>query len=133
MLNISQVAKQTGLSAKTIRYYESIALIGPPPRGDNGYRYYNDSVLKELNFVKRARDAGFNLEQCKELVALYKDEGRSSAQVKTLTLDKITEIKDKISQLQLMLETLQQLADQCHGDEHPECPIIQEFDSKGGD
>lgn len=79
-MNISKVAKATGLTAKTIRYYESIGLISSPVRSDNGYRSYTDASLRELRFVKRARETGFNLEECQELLALYRDEHRTSAQ-----------------------------------------------------
>ena len=82
-MNISKVAKATGLTAKTIRYYESIGLISSPVRSDNGYRSYTDASLRELRFVKRARETGFNLEECQELLALYRDEHRTSAQVKS--------------------------------------------------
>jgi len=99
-MNISKVAKATGLTAKTIRYYESIGLISSPVRSDNGYRSYTDASLRELRFVKRARETGFNLEECQELLALYRDEHRTSAQVKKLAQEKIVDLRSRIAGLQ---------------------------------
>lgn len=127
MKNISQAAKAVGLSAKTIRYYESIGLTSPPQRGDNGYRYYNHSSINDLCFVKRARDAGFNLEECKELMQLYKNENRTAAQVKSLTLDKISDIEGRIEKLQGMLVTLKSLAASCHGGNSSDCSILKQL------
>lgn len=127
MKNISMVAKEVGLSAKTVRYYESIGLISEPLRGDNGYRYYNKQIITELNFVKRARDAGFNLEECKELVHLYKSEDRTAAQVKALTLEKITDIEARIAILQGMHSTLLSLASSCKGDNSSSCAILDQL------
>lgn len=95
-MNISKVAKATGLTAKTIRYYESIGLISAPVRSDNGYRSYTEGALRELRFVKRARETGFNLEECQELLALYRDEHRTSAQVKKLAQEKIVDLRAQI-------------------------------------
>ena len=102
-MNISKVAKATGLTAKTIRYYESIGLITAPVRSDNGYRSYTEGALRELRFVKRARETGFNLEECQELLALYRDEHRTSAQVKKLAQEKIVDLRARIAGLQAML------------------------------
>ncbi|MGY3926993.1 Cu(I)-responsive transcriptional regulator [Aeromonas simiae] len=126
-MNISKVAKASGLTAKTIRYYESIGLIKAPQRSDNGYRSYGDSALRELRFVKRARETGFNLEECQELLALYRDEHRSSAQVKKLAEEKMVDLRERIAGLQAMLTSLEQLTRCCHGDERPECPILDEL------
>ncbi|MFT7682875.1 MAG: MerR family copper efflux transcriptional regulator [Moritella dasanensis] len=127
MKNISAVAKQVGLSTKTIRYYESIALTSEPVRGDNGYRYYNQRIIDELSFVKRARDAGFNLEECKELVHLYNSEERTAAQVKALTLEKIADIESRIAILQGMHSTLLSLASACKGDNSSQCAILDQL------
>lgn len=127
MKNISAVAKEVGLSTKTIRYYESISLTSHPIRGDNGYRYYNQHIIDELNFVKRARDAGFNLEECKELVHLYKSEERTAAQVKALTLEKIADIESRIAILQGMHSTLLSLASSCKGDNSSQCAILDQL------
>lgn len=127
-MNISKVAKASGLTAKTIRYYESIGLITPPVRSDNGYRSYGDAAVRELRFVKRARETGFNLEECQELLALYRDEHRTSAQVKKLAQEKIVDLRERIAGLQVMLASLEKLVCCCHGDERPECPILDEFE-----
>ncbi|PJG58021.1 Cu(I)-responsive transcriptional regulator [Aeromonas cavernicola] len=127
-MNISKVAKATGLTAKTIRYYESIGLITAPTRSDNGYRRYADSALRELRFIKRARETGFNLEECQELLALYRDKQRTSAQVKKLAQEKIVDLRERIAGLQAMLSSLESLVGCCHGDDRPECPILDELE-----
>lgn len=130
MKNISAVAKEVGLSAKTVRYYESIGLTSSPIRGENGYRCYNQNMINELNFVKRARAAGFNLEECKELIQLQNDEHRTAAQVKALTLEKIADIEERIATLQGMLSTLQSLASTCRGDNSPHCAILEQLSNE---
>ncbi len=124
MVNIGQAAKLSQVSAKTIRYYEEIGLIGAAKRQENGYRFYDNSSLAELSLVKGARDAGFNLEQCKELMQLFRDKSRQSSEVKALTLQKITQMEAKISALKLIVENLQQLSLECVGDESPDCAIL---------
>ena len=93
MLSISQAAKQTGLSVKSIRHYEQIALINTPPRSGNGYRYYNEAIIKQLHFIKASKEAGFNLKECKALLQLCENENRSSADVKAIALEKIEELQ----------------------------------------
>ena len=123
-MNISKVAQLTGLTAKTIRYYESIELITPANRRENGYRAYNDSHLRELSFISHARELGFTLKECADLLNLYKDQGRKSADVKALALRKVEDIEQKIVQLQTIRDSLKSLTECCHGDELPDCPII---------
>ena len=123
-MNISQAAKHTGLSNKTIRYYESIGLVSPASRGDNGYRLYGEKQLKELRFVHQARDLGFTLDECRELLNLYNDRSRKSADVKTLARNRIDDINQKILQLQTMKDSLTKLVDCCHGNDRPDCPIL---------
>lgn len=127
MKNISSAAKESGLSVKTVRYYESIGLTSEAIRGDNGYRYYNAALITELVFIKRARDAGFNIEECKELISLYKSESRTAAQVKSLTLDKIADIESRIKHLQEMHKTLSELASHCRGDASSSCAILDQL------
>lgn len=127
-MNISKVAKATGLTSKTIRYYESIGLIAAPLRSDNGYRSYSEGALRELRFVKRARETGFNLEECQELLALYRNEHRTSAQVKKLAQEKIVDLRSRIAGLQVMLASLEGLVSCCHGNEDPACPIMDELE-----
>lgn len=123
-MNISDVAKKTGLTSKTIRFYEEKALITAPIRSDNGYRHYSARHVEELTLLRQARQVGFNLDECRELVALFNDPARHSADVKARTLQKVTEIEKHISELGEMRQRLLTLAEQCPGDEGAECPII---------
>lgn len=123
-MNISDVAKKTGLTSKTIRFYEEKALITAPIRSDNGYRHYSAKHVEELTLLRQARQVGFNLDECRELVALFNDPARHSADVKARTLQKVTEIEKHISELGNMRQRLLTLAEQCPGDEGAECPII---------
>ncbi|HEJ7229493.1 TPA: Cu(I)-responsive transcriptional regulator [Serratia marcescens] len=123
-MNISDVAKKTGLTSKTIRFYEEKALITAPIRSDNGYRHYSARHVEELTLLRQARQVGFNLDECHELVALFNDPARHSADVKARTLQKVAEIDRHISELGEMRQRLVTLADQCPGDEGAECPII---------
>ena len=124
-MNIGQAAKQSGISAKMIRYYESIGLIGPAGRTDSGYRVYSDQDLHTLRFVRRARDLGFSVEQMNELLALWKDRSRASADVKRIALEHVDELERKAESLREMAATLKHLAQHCHGDERPDCPILE--------
>jgi len=123
-VNISDVAKKTGLTSKTIRFYEEKALITAPIRSDNGYRHYSAKHVDELTLLRQARQVGFNLDECRELVALFNDPARHSADVKARTLQKVAEIEKHISELGNMRQRLLTLAEQCPGDEGAECPII---------
>ncbi|AUO01045.1 Cu(I)-responsive transcriptional regulator [Serratia marcescens] len=123
-MNISDVAKKTGLTSKTIRFYEEKALITAPIRSDNGYRHYSAKHVDELTLLRQARQVGFNLDECRELVALFNDPARHSADVKARTLQKVAEIEKHISELGNMRQRLLTLAEQCPGDEGAECPII---------
>ena len=124
MMNISDVAKKTGLTSKAIRFYEQKGLVTPPLRGENGYRSYNQQHLNELTLLRQARQVGFNLEECGELVNLFNDPARHSADVKARTLQKVAEIERHISELQAMRTQLLTLAEACPGDEGSDCPIL---------
>jgi MerR family copper efflux transcriptional regulator len=126
-MNIGQAAKASGVSAKMIRYYESIGLIANVVRTASGYRVYSDNDVHALRFISRARDLGFSVEQMTDLLALWRDRSRASADVKAIALEHIQQLERKAQALQQMSETLKHLADHCHGDERPECPIIEEF------
>ncbi|MBO6783972.1 MAG: Cu(I)-responsive transcriptional regulator [Alphaproteobacteria bacterium] len=130
-MNIGQAAEHTGLSAKTIRYYEDIDLVTPARRRDNGYRDYVERDIHMLRFVARARDLGFSVEDCRVLLALYDDKGRKSADVKEIALRRVADIDEKIEALKGMRATLAHLAEKCHGDDRPDCPILDEF-AEGG-
>ncbi|QFT62971.1 Cu(I)-responsive transcriptional regulator [Roseivivax halotolerans] len=125
-MNIGDVAKRSGVPAKTIRYYEEIGLIRPR-RSENGYRAFADSDLHKLAFLGRARALGFSIEECRTLLALYEDDGRESAQVKAVAESHLAEIDAKIAQLQAMRETLARLVRACHGDDRPDCPILADL------
>jgi MerR family copper efflux transcriptional regulator len=124
-MNIGQAATATGISAKMIRYYESINLIPPGRRSDSGYRIYGDNDLHALRFVKRARTLGFSLEQIRELLSLWQNKERASADVKTIAMGHVAELNQRITELTEMRDTLQTLAACCHGDNRPDCPILQ--------
>ncbi|MFW5833735.1 MAG: Cu(I)-responsive transcriptional regulator [Pseudomonadota bacterium] len=124
-MNIGEAAKRSGLPAKTIRFYEQIGLIAPSRRQDNNYRDYDEQDVHRLRFVASARALGFGVEQCRELLALYADRARASADVKALALRHIAEIDARIAELEAMKATLRTLAERCQGDERPDCPILE--------
>ena len=123
-MNIGQAAAASGVSAKMIRYYESIALIPPGKRTEAGYRIYGENDLHTLRFVKRTRSLGFSLEQIRELLSLWQNKQRASADVKSIALGHVAELNQRIAELSEMRDTLQTLASCCHGDARPECPIL---------
>ena len=123
-MNIGEAARRSGLPTKTIRFYEDIGLVPAARRDDNGYRRYGEREVHLLHFVHRARTLGFSVEQCRELLALYADKERASADVKALALARITDIERKIDELVAMKATLAELAGRCHGDDRPDCPIL---------
>jgi len=125
-MNIGDVARRSGLPAKTIRYYEDIRLIRPQ-RSGNGYRSFRESDLHKLAFLGRARALGFTIEDCRTLIALYEDEGRESAQVKRIAEEHLAQIDAKIAQLRSMRATLDQLVHACAGDHRPDCPILEDL------
>lgn len=125
-MNIGDAAKQSGLPPKTIRYYEEIDLV-IADRQDNGYRDYSASHIHKLGFLKRARSLGFTVPECRLLLSLYEDNKRSSADVKELALSKISEIDQKIEELVGLRTTLSTLSERCHGDDRPDCPILDDL------
>ncbi|MEN8740968.1 MAG: Cu(I)-responsive transcriptional regulator [Phaeobacter gallaeciensis] len=125
-MNIGDVSRRSGLPAKTIRYYEDIGLIYPQ-RSENGYRRFREQDLHKLAFLGRARALGFTIETCRALMALYEDEGRESAQVKRIAEEHLAQIDEKITQLQSMRDTLDQLVHACAGDHRPDCPILKDL------
>lgn len=125
-MNIGDVSRISGLPAKTIRYYEDIGLI-QPRRGENGYRSFQDKDLHKLAFLGRARALGFTIEDCRNLLALYEDDGRESAAVKHIAEDHLARIDEKIAQLHSMRATLAELVNACAGDHRPDCPILDDL------
>ena len=122
-MNIGTAARQSGLPAKTIRYYEDIGLL-KADRAENGYRDYSPEDVHRLRFVQRARGLGFSVEECRQLLSLYGDSERESAEVKKIAQTKLTEIDRKIEELMGLRKVLSHLVEHCHGDERPECPIL---------
>lgn len=123
-MNIGEAARKSGLPAKTIRYYEDIGLVMPSGRLPNGYRDYDEQDLHLLTFVQRSRSLGFTVEECRELLDLYRDRSRASADVKAIASKRIADIRRKIDELRSMETTLAELAEHCHGDQRPDCPIL---------
>jgi MerR family transcriptional regulator, copper efflux regulator len=130
-MNISEAARRSGLSSKTIRYYEDIGLIAPARRGDNGYRQYESHAVEELKFLFRAREVGFDLEESRQLLELHRDSGRQSRHARALVLEKSGQLQQRIDSLLAMQQVLQEMASRCHGDEGPECAILDGL--AGGD
>lgn len=126
-MNIGQAATASGVTAKMIRYYESIGLIEPPVRTEAGYRIYSTEEIHELRFIKRARTLGFSIEEARELLALWRDKSRASADVKRFAMKHVRDLETKIEELQAMSRTLRHLAQTCHGDERPDCPILADL------
>jgi len=126
-MNIGQAAKSSGVSAKMIRYYEQIGLIPKAIRSDAGYRHYSSSDVHSLRFIRRSRDLGFSVEQISALLVLWNDRDRASADVKEMALSHVARLKAKIAELQAMAETLEFLADHCHGNDRPDCPILADL------
>jgi MerR family transcriptional regulator, copper efflux regulator len=126
-MQIGEAATQSGVSAKMIRYYEEIGLVPRSARRPQGYRDYDDEDVHRLRFVARARDLGFSIKEIAELLRLYSDRRRSSADVKRLALRHVAELDMKIRMMRQLKRAIQQLADRCHGDERPGCPILEDL------
>lgn len=129
-MNIGNAAMRSGLSTKTIRYYEDVGLVAPD-RTANGYRDFDTRDIHKLRFLKRARSLGFSVSECRQLLTLYEDNERASADVKKIALTKIKEVDKKIKELKSLRKTLSHLANNCHGDERPDCPILDELSNPG--
>ncbi len=125
--NIGRAAQASGVSAKMIRHYEEIGLVGKTARTEAGYRTYSDAEVHTLRFIKQARNLGFSIKQIGALLGLWQDQARSSSQVKALALEHIAELDDKIREMQAMKATLERLVQCCHGDARPDCPILDEL------
>jgi Cu(I)-responsive transcriptional regulator len=123
-MNIGQAAKASGVSTKMIRHYESVGLFPEASRTDSGYRQYTDKEVHTLRFIRHSRDLGFSIEQIRELLGLWQNRRRPSRQVRALAQAHIEELEEKLREIQAMKATLEHLVHCCHGDERPDCPII---------
>lgn len=130
-MNIGQAATASGISAKMIRHYETIGLIKAAERTSSGYRVYTQKDVETLRFIRSSRDLGFQVDQIRELLALWRDRNRASGDVKKVALAHVEELEAKMRQLQEMADTLRHLAHNCHGDDRPDCPIIQQLADRG--
>lgn len=126
-MNIGEAARASGLPAKTLRYYEAIGLVVPAHRQPNGYRDYSETDVRRLRFVQRARSLGFSVAECRELLALYADRGRTSAEVRRIALARIAAIERKLRELEGMRRALLHLVERCSGDSRPDCPILDDL------
>lgn len=127
-MNIGEVAKLAEVNSKMVRRYESLGIIPKAGRTDAGYRQYSQNDVHILRFVKRARELGFSMKDIKQLVSLWRNKSRSSAQVKTIAAKHIDELERKKNEIEAMLSTLNRLVKTCHGDNRPDCPILDELD-----
>ncbi len=123
-MNIGTAAREAGLPTKTVRYYADIGLVRPQGRGDNGYRDYGVGEVQRLKFVRRARAFGFSVEECRELLGLYADRNRASADVKQIAQQRIERIDAQMAELAALRDDLARLAEACRGDGRPDCPIL---------
>lgn len=126
-MNIGEAAKASGVSAKMIRYYEDTGLTPAAGRTSSGYRTYGKTEVQILRFIRRSRDLGFSVEKITELLALWRDRSRHSADVKRLAQEQIEGLRLRIAEMQAMVQTLTTLADACCGDHRPECPILEDL------
>jgi Cu(I)-responsive transcriptional regulator len=131
LMDIGRAAKESGVSVKMIRHYEAIGLLPPPARTLANYRVYGANEVHMLRFIKRARTLGFSMDDIKELVGLWKDKARSSAAVKKIAGRHLEELRHKIAELRSMAATLEHLTKHCHGDQRPECPILEDLAKEG--
>jgi len=129
-MNIGEAASASGVSAKSIRYYEAAGLIATAGRTGGGYRVYTQADLYVLRFIKRARDLGFSIERIRRLLDLWQDKSRASRDVKRLALDHVADITAKMAAMSTVRDAVQELADKCDGDDRPECPILHDLEGR---
>jgi Cu(I)-responsive transcriptional regulator len=130
-MKIGEASNQSGVSQRMIRHYEALELIPKAARRDSGYRDYDDRDVHTLRFIRRSRDLGFPIEEIGQLLALWQDRGRASADVKALASARAEELKRKEKEIQAMRRSLEQLAQTCHGDDRPDCPILEDLAHEG--
>ena len=127
LFHIGEAARQTGVSPKMIRHYEGLGLLPAAPRTDSGYRLYDDDALHTLHFIRRARDLGFGMADIAQLLDLWRNRRRASATVKKLALSHIEALQQRIDEMEAMKRTLSKLASECHGNDRPACPILDDL------
>jgi Cu(I)-responsive transcriptional regulator len=127
LLNIGEAAERSGVSAKMVRHYESLGLLPHVRRTEAGYRQYGETEVNTLRFIRRARDLGFSMAEIAELLRLWQNRRRSSAEVKRIAQAHVADLERRIAEMTAMRQTLQQLVDCCHGDHRPECPILDDL------
>ena len=131
LVNIGEAARRSGVSAKMLRHYESLGLLAPVARSEAGYRLYSESDVRTLQFIKRARSLGFSMAEITQLLDLWRNRRRISASVKRIAQQHVDELGERIAALQAMQRCLGQLLDHCHGDERPDCPILDDLAGDG--
>jgi len=127
LLHIGEAARQTGVSPKMIRHYEGLGLLPPAPRTDSGYRLYDHDALHTLHFIRRARDLGFGMADISQLLDLWRNRRRASATVKKLAMAHVEGLQQRIDEMEAMKRTLVRLASECHGNDRPACPILDDL------
>lgn len=130
-MNIGEAARESGVTAKMIRYYESVDLLAPRGRTEAGYRVYGKPEVHTLHFIRQARHLGFSIDDIRKLLGLWQDRSRASAEVKTIALQHVADLERRIAELSAMRDTLTHLAQHCHGDTRPDCPILDSLASVG--
>ncbi len=131
-VNIGSAADLSGISAKMVRHYESLGLLPRVARTDSGYRQYSEADVHTLRFIKRSRDLGFSMAEIAELVTLWQNRRRTSASVKRIAQKHVDELATRIAAMQAMQRTLGQLLHHCHGDDRPDCPILDDLARRAG-
>lgn len=126
-MNIGEASRATGVSAKMIRHYEGLGLLGGVARSESGYRQMDAATVHTLRFIRRARDLGFSIKEIETLLALWRNKRRSSSEVKRIALGHVADLQRRIDELQAMQRTLAELARCCHGDHRPDCPILDDL------
>ena len=129
-MNIGKASKLSDLTVKATRYYANIDLVKPKQDSQTGYRNYTEEDVLKLKFIGKARSFNFSIEECRDLLSLYENENRPSKEVKKITLEKISEIDQKLNDLKTLRKELNYLANNCHGDDRPDCPILNALSKK---
>jgi Cu(I)-responsive transcriptional regulator len=129
-MNIGKASKLSDLTVKATRYYANIDLVKPKQDSQTGYRNYTEEDVLKLKFIGKARSFNFSIEECRDLLSLYENENRPSKEVKKITLEKISEIDKKLNDLKTLRKELSHLANNCHGDDRPNCPILEALSKK---